>query len=177
MIEMQQMMEQFAKDYDLSSMNYNDKLALEILCGLYIQVQDNVQKIEESKEKEKWNEVSELVDVNKKLITNIEQLEKQLGISRKARGKDKETSVIIYVEDLRKRAKNFLEKKLHYIYCPKCSMLLATMWFLYLQENNQLNLTCGRCKEHFIISTDEDFIEKTTKVIQERRNNGEIVDE
>jgi len=170
MTEIEQMMEQFAQDYDLSSMNYNDKLALEVLCGLYVQVQDNVKEIEESKG-EKGDRIFELVELNRKLITNIETLEKQLGISRKARGKDKETSVINYMAELQQKAKGFLEKKLRYFYCPECSMLLATMWFLYPEENNQIHFTCGRCKKEITFFTDEYCsTEETTKVIQERKH-------
>lgn len=171
MTEIQQMMEQFADDYDLASMNYNDKLALEVLCGLYIQVQDNVKEIEESKGEKGWSDrISELVDLNKKLISNIEQLEKQLGISRKARGKDKETTVVNYMTEVQKKAKKFLEEKLNYIYCSSCSMLLCNVWFLYPEESNELQLVCKRCNETMTINSIDFINAETTEVIQERKH-------
>lgn len=166
-----QLMKKFAEDYDLDAMNINDKLALEVLCGIYLQIHENLGEIELAKRKKNWKLIDQLIDVNKSLVGNISTLEKQLGISRTARGKDKESSVFAYIDGLREKAQRFLEEKLRYFYCPKCSMLLATMWFLYPEENNQIHFTCGRCKKEITYFTDEFCsTEETSKVIQERPN-------
>jgi len=160
------MMAKFAEDYDLSSMNYNDKLALEALCNLYIQAQDNMEKISDLKETENWGIIPKIVDTHKDVIKGIETLERQLGISRKARGKE-ETTVLDYIDSLLNTAEKFLETKLNYLYCPECNVLLATIWVLYPEENNELNLICGRCENSTVFLT-KDFTEETMKVIQER---------
>ena len=64
-----------------------------------------------------------------------------------------------FIIDLKVRAKSFLSDRLCEVYCPKCNMLLAKVWFLYKDADNKLELTCGRenCGYKFSV-TQADFI-------------------
>ena len=49
-----------------------------------------------------------------------------------------------------------------YILCPKCDMLLSTIWNLYPEANNKISLVCQRkyddgsvCGEKFSVTTKE----------------------
>ena len=80
----------------------------------------------------------------KNLRSDVSSLQDTLKISRKVRKGDKEESVLNFIEDLKERAKRFYESKMSYIFCPKCDMLLGTIWTLYPNSNNKLKLTCQR---------------------------------
>jgi NAD-dependent SIR2 family protein deacetylase len=80
-----------------------------------------------------------------KLRTDISKLQGDLKITRSVRKADKEISAAETIEDLKKRAKEFYQSKMSYIYCPKCNMLLGTVWVLYTEDRkNKITLHCNR---------------------------------
>jgi len=75
----------------------------------------------------------------------ISKFQDDLNITRKIRKGDKEASVVNYLEELKAKAKEFYEMKHLYIFCPKCNMLLATIWLHYPEEaKNKIQLVCNR---------------------------------
>jgi hypothetical protein len=100
------------------------------------------------------------------LRRDISNMQNDLKITRKVRKGDKEESVINYIEDLKLKAKKFYDQKMSYVFCPKCNMLLATVWTLYPYGKNKITLTCNRklqngdlCNTTFTVSSKE-LVEK-----------------
>jgi hypothetical protein len=97
------------------------------------------------------------------LRTDISKMNNDLNITRKVRKSDQDVSVLAYIEGLKKKAKEFAEMKMQYIFCPKCNMLLATIWTLFPHnERNKVALVCERdmgdgtkCGEKVIVGTTE----------------------
>ncbi len=97
------------------------------------------------------------------LRADISKLQNDLNITRKIRKSDQDVSVMAYIDSLKEKARKYYESKASYIFCPKCNMLLATVWTLYPEnERNKISLVCERklddgtvCGEKIIIGTKE----------------------
>lgn len=172
----QEFYEQFKEDYVLDDLKANDKIALESLSYFYAQLRYNQNKINEFRDSEDilfTEAVSNLVTDNEKIIRSIKVLESQLGISRIERLKDEGEDMIDLVKSVRERAKKYLEKKLHYIFCPKCNMLLGNVWLLYreLEGAYELKFVCKREQKGKVCNTEViirpgDLNEHTSKAIR-----------
>lgn len=135
------------EDYVMSEMNVNDEKSIEDLIGIYKRIKivdDKITEILEESETIDSRRLKELGDYLQGLRESRSKIEQDLGITRKARKGSGESSVVDTIEDLKRRAKVLLEKKLNFCYCPACSMLLSTVWFLYPNGGNSLTLTCNR---------------------------------
>jgi len=142
-------MEAFGKDYDLTDMKYNDTQILRRLCSDLVTLEDYEKIIFELRSSDEINyDVLSIVDtlttVIDKLNKGISKMQDDLKISRKARTSDKELDLISEIESQKKAASKYLTKVMSYIYCEKCNMLLSTTWSLYPEENNMLSFTCHR---------------------------------
>jgi len=160
-------MQEFDNDYDLSDLKINDK---DILRAL-IQAQITLEDYEQFQFKVRSAGISEAnVMANEKLQRamsdlrdDISKLQNDLNITRKIRKSDQDVSVLTYIDGLKEKAKKFYASKMSYIFCPKCNMLLATVWTLYPEnERNKIALICERilddgskCGEKIIIGTRE----------------------
>jgi hypothetical protein len=169
--------ELFEKDYSLEDLKANDRLAVEILSRLYAQVrynQDLINELRDAEDGVKYSlAISDIVADDEKLIRSIKALEGQLGISRTERMKDEGEDMVDMFKSIRERAKKYLEKKLHYIYCPKCHMLLGNVWLLYrdVEGAYELKLVCKREQKGGICNTEViirpgDLDEDTSKAIR-----------
>lgn len=149
--------EKFSEDYDIDDMKANDMMALRALAQALITLEDyesafaqlraehgiNLDKVIE------YKQINEAMSLLRRDITNLQN---DLGITRKARKGDKETSVISELERLKQAAKEFYEEKMFYIFCPNCKMLLATIWFNDPNhKKNAIRLVCTRPLENDII--------------------------
>lgn len=156
----QEYFDKFQEDYVLDDLKANDRIAVEILCYLYAQVRYNQDKIhtlqQESEYKDTRRGLSTLVSDNEKLIKSITTLENQLSISRTARMKEEGTDLVDLVTNVREKAKDYLEKKLHYIYCPKCDMLLGNVWALYrdIDDAFEFRFICKREMQQKVCNTE-----------------------
>jgi len=153
----QDKIDEFGKDYDLSDLKANDMMMLRALAQKLIFLDDLEQAsylirvgglVEIGKDSVSLNKLTELKTINDSISSttkDILSLQENLNISRKSRKNDKETSVINELERLKKAASEFIEQRLFYVFCPKCNELLATVWFLYPDEpRNKLRLRCIR---------------------------------
>jgi hypothetical protein len=97
------------------------------------------------------------------LRQSISAMSTDLKITRKVRVADKDQSVLSYIEDLKKKAKEFYESKMQLIFCPKCNTWIGSIWTLFPDENrNKIILVCNRhyedgsvCGEKITLSTVE----------------------
>jgi len=147
----------FEKDYDLIDMAANDLLSLQELAGVFVLLEDVEVKLraELKKEHTDWLTLEKMNRVANQLRDDASKLQRDLGITRKGRQDSGSQSVVVFIEDLKKRAKHFLAERLFEVYCPKCKMLLSKAWFLYPGGNNRMRLQCGKCHHKFsVISQD-----------------------
>lgn len=148
----QKKLDEFAKDWEIEDMKSNDLLLVRALAQAFINLEDlenymyNLRS--EGINQDKILEIDKVNNVMSLLRRDISKFQDDLGITRKSRKSDKESSVVNYLAKLHEKAKKFYESKMFYVWCPKCSMLLFTGWFLYPEEkNNKLQLICNRTLE------------------------------
>lgn len=147
---MDEKLAQFEEDYDLSDMKFNDKEILRGLCEAlavreYLEERYHKLMEEEGVTLDNLTLIQKLGDKISSLRKDISNMQTDLNITRKDRSKDKEESVRAEWENLLEKARHFYKKRMAYIYCDKCSNLLATVWFHYPESNdNELSLLCER---------------------------------
>jgi len=159
--------DEFSNDYDIDDLKANDKLVLRALAQSYIQLED-LENYAYTKrlggiENDEIVMMEKMANVMSTLRRDISKMQDDLKITRRIRKGDKEESVVNYIENLKKKAKEFYQNSMFYIWCPKCKMLLATVWFHYPEEKgNKVHLICNRdlgdgekCKEKLIVSSKE----------------------
>jgi len=143
--KVQEVLESFEQNYDLSDMSANDMLGLRNLAHYYVYLENINSKTDEALREGDINMVERLIRTAERVQKSITDIQTNLAITRKQRKSDKEQDVVTTLEDLKVRAKKFLESRLSYVYCPECKMLLANVWFLYPDEGrNALRLRCNR---------------------------------
>ena len=148
-------LDDFGKDYDLTDLKTNDLLVLRHLIQALIFLEDLERASymirtgglvsEDGIQFDKINKLDSLNAIMTTTRKDIIALQDNLNISRKTRKSDKETSVITAIDNLKKAADEFYEQRMFYVWCPKCKMLLFTGWFLYPEEpRNKVRLVCNR---------------------------------
>jgi len=170
--------EEFGQDYDLDDLKANDKLTLRALAQAYINLEDLENLAYHSRQHGlEMDDILAMEKVNSvmsKLRVDISSMQGDLKITRKVRKGDKEESVIAYIDTLKSKAKQFYRSRMSYIFCPKCQMLLGTIWSQYPEEKkNKIRFTCGRVLENGVkcatvvdVSTEE-LLEKGGVNIQD----------
>jgi hypothetical protein len=138
----------------------NDKLVLRALAQAYITLEDlekysYIHRLDGLSDSSSVFELEKLNNVMSGLRKDISSMQGDLKITRKVRKGDKEESVINYIENLKAKAKQFYKEKMFYIFCDKCSMLIATVWFLWPEEFNKMAFHCKRCGEKVTVHSSE----------------------
>jgi hypothetical protein len=162
--------EEFGVDYDVDDLNSNDKLVLRALAQAMITLDDfehmsyNMRVEQDGITEKNILVLDKIGNFMSNLRRDISRLQDDLKITRRAREADKTETVISFIQDLQKKAKEFYAEKMSYILCPKCGMLLATVWTLYpTEDKNKITLVCNRpnedgkgiCGEKFTVTTKE----------------------
>lgn len=152
--------QEFEDDYDLSDLKINDKATLRSLIQSIISLEEyeqNLYKIRASGiTADNAYEIEKFQKIMSEIRSDISKAQNDLNITRKIRKSDQDVSVQAYIDGLKDKAKKFYESKAGYIFCPKCNMLLGTIWVQYPeQDRNKVALVCGRegCGEKVIVST------------------------
>lgn len=145
----QEKLEEFEKDYDISDLKYNDKEILRSMMIALISLEDldieYYSILSDGVGADNLLLLDKVRGMSSKLMSDISKMQDDLKISRKIRKSNKEESVINYIEDLKQKAIEFAETRMHYIFCPKCNLLLSTVWLLYDDEKmNTITLKCNR---------------------------------
>lgn len=158
---------EFDNDYDLSDLKINDREALRALIQAIITLEDYEQYLFKLRSagitQDTLFTTEKLHKAMSDLRADISKLQGDLNITRKVRKSDQDVSVLAFIDGLKEKAKRFYESKMSYIFCPKCHMLLATIWTQYPDlERNKIALVCGRhlengeiCGEKIVVGTDE----------------------
>ena len=141
--------EELSRDYDLSDMKSNDLLILRALAQSLLSLDDFELVAYQERKVVGYENLSKLEKVQKiisDLRTDISRQQVDLKISRKIRKGDDREDIIERVASLTDKANQFYKQKMAFIICPKCDMLLATVWVQYPEVNNEFNLVCNRRK-------------------------------
>jgi len=140
---------EFEKDYEIGDLKYNDKQMLNSLIEGLLSLEDLEEHSRRMRGKEILDEddiedLRKLTFIISKFRSDVSKIQSDLRIIRKGRESEKDLTVLNYVETLKAKAKEYYEKKMNYVFCPKCRQLLFTGWFLFPDEKNKVSLTCGR---------------------------------
>lgn len=149
--------DQLKEQYDFSDLKPNDWNLVRSLAQCEIDLEDIQLKMYNSRNEEEWDIIAyqTMSKMRNDLVKTISDIQNDLQITRKVRKNDQETSVINFIDDLKKRNKKFLATKRKKIICPKCHRMIATLWGLdltgsktYFQYQCQVVLEDGkRCGE------------------------------
>ena len=157
--QVEKVIETFKKDYDLSDMTANYVLSLNELAKVSILLRDiaKLLHLEITDSDVDWTSVDRMNRIASSLRDDASKLQRDLDITRKARQGSGSTGVVDFIEDLKKRAKKFLDDRLASIYCPKCNMLVCKVWFLDPQNKNSVRIHCSRqrCRHQFTVKSTE----------------------
>jgi hypothetical protein len=160
-------MKEFENDYDVTDMKINDRNILRALCQAMITLEDMEQASYRMRAEGFNNEnivrMEKLSRAQSDLRSDISKLQDDLRITRKIRKGEREESVLIFIDKLKDKARRFMQARQQYIFCPKCKMLLATVWTLYPDEpRNRIRVICNRvldngekCGEAVLVGTKE----------------------
>lgn len=151
-----QIMNDFSLNYDLRDMNANDTLALRELAKTFVLL-DTLGRIEQQAiEDGAVVQLRTLSQIKKEYLDNSSKLQEDLNIKRKQRQNDTGDTLDVYLPSILKKADNFYEERLAYIYCPKCKMLCANAWFTDWRVYNQIHITCPRpgCEHKFHVTSE-----------------------
>jgi len=148
----QRKIKEFENDYDVSDMKINDLNVLRALCQALITLEDMEQASYKMRaEGFTGDNITKMEKVNRgmsDLRADISKLQDDLRITRKIRKGEREESVLAYIEKLKDKARRFARSRQMYIFCPKCKMLLGTLWTLYPdEERNKIRLVCNRVQD------------------------------
>lgn len=161
----QEKLKSFEDAYDLSDMKFNDMETLRALCQAVIFLEIYEQRSFLFSRQEPTMELLTLMDKLEQwktaLRTSISKLQDDLKITRKTRKSEQSESVIEEIGKLKGKAMEFYKEKFAYIFCEneKCNELLSTTWFLYLEEDNEMNLHCKRCNKYTKVNS-KDILSK-----------------
>lgn len=155
----QEHIEQLGEDYDLDDMKINDKIQLRELVLSMIQAEDLEMLVYEERQNIDPSNIMVLEKLNKMLSTlksDISAISEDLQLTKKARDRSKSTSVIERWKELSLKAHEFYKRKMLYIFCTKCRMLLSTIWLNYSDStDNIVNFKCERCGNQEIVKLHE----------------------
>jgi len=139
-------LEEFSADYDIDDLKINDRETLRAFLQAIIALEDYERIIFGIRSEEitqaNINVVDRLSRVASDLRKDISRFQDDLVITRRIRKADKESSVVAYIASLKEQARNYMEAKLSYIFCPNCNRLLGNVWALYPDADNKITFKC-----------------------------------
>lgn len=163
----QRKIDQFAVDYDLDDLNSNDKMTLRALGQAYLSLEDYENQIynlrKEGVTLDNIMMLEKLSNIISSLRKDISNLSDDLKITRKIRRTDKDQTVLTYIEDLKRKARDFYDATMMTIFCPKCGTWIGSLWTLFPTDaRNKITLVCDRemedgskCGEKLTLTTKE----------------------
>lgn len=142
---------EYADSYDLSSLNQaNDKSNLEMIIrnAVLIEVlQEKVIELAEDDAAGNIMEIKKISDSARDLTDRNILLERQLGIDRKSRKKDSETTTGEYILMLKEAAQEFIEQRMVKVYCPDCKILVGRISPVHEHTSFYSSFQCSQCRK------------------------------
>jgi hypothetical protein len=142
------------KEYSVDMNNSNDAEGLSNLARFQIQLDFVGKQIHDlqkhpSLDKDDVLVLEKLGNFQRTIMTSINDLQRDLGISRKQRKEKQVDDIPVWIESVLQKAKTFYDRKTITIDCPKCMVELSRYWLNFPAEKNdiEMSLTCWKCKE------------------------------
>jgi len=158
--QIEEKLNKFNDDYDLSDMKINDRLVLRNLIITIISLEDL--ELEFSSLRDDISEsnillLDRLSNIMTRLRKDISDMQNDLKLTRKIRKEGREESFIAWLDKVKDYADEFYTEKTLSIFCPKCNYLVSTVWLLYPEGDNFLKIGCGNieCHNEFEVSLKE----------------------
>lgn len=155
-----QIIKQYQEDYDLSTLNLsNDKQNLDTLVRNTVLIEKLDATIDTLMESGDIAAAVVTIDKLARTKDGLQQqnvtIERQLGIDRKSRKKDNETSAAEYIIALKQNAKEFLEKRLTKVYCQHCKILVLRFSAAYDHGEFDIAAQCPQCNKFVTVKRKE----------------------
>lgn len=149
----------YEQSYDLTTLNdANDRSNLEMIirnAALIELLQEKITEMAEEDAAGNITEIKKISDGVRDLTDRNIQLERQLGIDRKSRKKDNETTTGEYILMLKSAAREFLEKRLIKVYCPDCKVLVGRISPAHEHTAFNAYFQCSQCRRLVISAREE----------------------
>lgn len=128
-------LEEYKKLYDVED-NPNDLASIRAMVSLELSL-EKMQKALLSTDALKFpKKVKDLQGAIRDGANSFAQLQTELGISRRKRqAEDDKISVVDYIDQLKKEAKNLVDRRLKKITCSKCGQVLGK-YYIYIEDSN-----------------------------------------
>ena len=139
--------EELSKDYDLSDMKPHDWTMFREMAVLMVRLEEEQQRLAGIIQAEELDETNALRAEQRLAVIRegILKIQESLGLTRAKRIDQVENDPRVLFEDIKARAKRFLDARLAKLKCPKCNVMLASVHFVQPEADNQIKLTCHRC--------------------------------
>lgn len=140
---------EYAETYDIESLkSANDKANLEMMLRNQIIIEDMQDKLNEPDKLDDIADVKRINDILRDLISTNLSLEKTLGIDRKSRktSEDKNNPAE-YISNLKRLAREFLEKRLIKVFCEECNVMLLRFAPVHEHTEFEIKIQCSQCKK------------------------------
>lgn len=148
-IRFKELWQEYENAYDLSTLNSaNDKANLETIIRNAVLVEVLQQQINELAQEDATGNITEikkLSDAARDLVDRNMSLEKQLGIDRKSRKKDNESTTGEYLLLIKTTAKEFVEKRLIKVYCQECKIMVGRVSPVHEHTAFSTIFQCSQC--------------------------------
>lgn len=146
----------YKKEYAVDMNETNDVEALQALVRYMIQLERANELImeEQSTASADHRILKGYGDFQRSIQMNVNELQAQLGISRKQRKEKQHDDIPQYITALKEKAKDFWQGKTTAVRCEVCRIELARYWLNFPDMVNSLsfNITCEHCKEKVVHS-------------------------
>lgn len=145
------------EDYSVDMNDSNDAQALMSLARHLIQAEKADQRIRAIQDKPVLSDddvrtLKNLGDFQSGIQRTVNELQAQLGISRKIRKEKQADDIPQYIAALQKKAKDFWERKTVGIKCENCMIELARYWINFPDSayTVKMELECWKCQEKIV---------------------------
>jgi len=124
--KIEEKIKQYLKDYELDELNAsNDMSSLRQMCALELRIEQINEALELMDAEDDPSKFRSLISALKDATLAYTNLQDELGISRKKRASETEENPVAFIEQLKKDAKTFIDRRLIQVKCETCKLLLA----------------------------------------------------
>lgn len=143
-------------EYGIDMNNSNDAELLRSLVRLIIQqetVNTQITKLQREDEVD-TRTLKNLGDYQRSLISSVTEIQDKLGIARKIRQDKEVDEVAVFILDLKKKAKEFFDRKTVQVRCENCSVELGRYWLNFSKNTRKVHMEikCPKCETELIHS-------------------------
>lgn len=156
---LEERLEIYRKNFRIEDLNdANDKSLLHIMLKTELMIddlQEEIQQLIGDSAAEHASDIKKLADLLRDATTTISNLQRTLAIDRKSRKDEETSSVVDYLNSLKKAAAAFLEERLRRVSCPTCKVDVARFAPIHSHTAFSVSFQCSQCKQTIRVRRDE----------------------